>query len=330
MTSTPAQRPIILLGPTAGGKSALAVALAQQLNGAVIGADSMQVYRHLDAGTAKPTPAQRAAVAHHLIDVVEPTEPFTVHDWLTRTQTTLDELAAAGKRAIVVGGTNLYLKALLEGLFDGPPADPTLRAELDQLSPGELHDRLKTVDPPAAARIHPNDRKRLTRALEVYQLTGKPISVHQQQWDDTGLAGGDSSDVGRFLMIGLSWPVELINQRINLRVKAMFYPDRVDPQLAAEICLNGESLPAEVARLEAAGLLGTQARQALGYQQVIQHLQGLMTLDDAFERTKILTRRFAKTQRTWLRRFAGVKWLPGEQLSDAAKVEAALSFVNAD
>lgn len=321
-------RPIVILGPTAGGKSELAVGLAESLRpvGEIINADSMQVYRQMDAGTAKPSPALRARVPHHLIDIVEPTERFTVADWIERAEALIAALQARQVRPIVVGGTNLYLKALLEGLFPGPEGDLARRAELMQLPGEELHRRLLAVDPPAAQRIHPNDLKKLVRALEVYELTGKPISQWQTQWEGGGdrvsdLGSGGEKESARPreirhptpdtrvyrhnpILLGLDWPVEAISRRINARVKEMFHPSD-----------GSESLPEEVRRLEAAGWLGPQAREALGYKQVLDHLQGRCTLEEAFERTKILTRRFAKTQRTWLRRYRGVHWLAAVQAS---------------
>jgi len=311
-------KPIVILGPTAGGKSALAVALAQQLDGQIIGADSMQIYRHMDAGTAKPTHEERKAVPHHLIDIAEPTEPYSVNDWLSDAQQTIDQLISQKKQPIIVGGTNLYLKALLEGLFEGPSSDSALRDELASLAGPELHERLVKVDPASAERIHMNDTKRLTRALEVYQLTGKPISEWQQQWQNNP---ADQNYTERFHLVGLQWPTPAINERINLRVKAMFHPQKVEPELAKAVCLNGESLPDETSRLQAAGLLGEQARQALGYKQVLEAIAGQMTMDDAFEKTKIQTRRFAKNQRTWLKRFVGVHWLDckNSPITDLAK-----------
>lgn len=339
------RRPIVILGPTAGGKSELAVRLAERLRtadfcidtvhggrdsggdsggGEVIGADSMQVYRHLDAGTAKPTPAQRRRTPHHMIDIVEPTERFTVTDWLALADRAITDIQVRGRRPIVVGGTNLYLKALLEGMFDGPPADRAFRASLADTAPPELHRRLSEVDPDAAARIKPNDRQRLTRALEVFHLTGEPISALQQQWTER------PADEYRHrpVLIGLAWPVEAINTRINLRVKAMFYPDKVEPELAADVCIGGESLPEEVRRLVDQRLLGVddsrQADEAIGYKQCLAALRGAMTWEDAFEKTKVATRRFAKQQRTWLKRFAGVQWIDADGLSPEAMCSAAL------
>ncbi len=324
MSASDPCRPYVILGPTAGGKSDLAVALAEGVpgGGEIIGADSMQVYRHMDAGTAKPPKELRDRVPHYLVDIVEPTERFTVADWLEKAEALIGSLREQGKTPIIVGGTNLYLKALLVGMFDGPGQDPAFRESLQDIDHGELHRRLGEVDPESAQRIDPNDRKRLVRALEVYHQTGEPISSHQQQWQD---------EPGRTyrhdpVMIGMHWPVEEINPRINLRVKAMFYPDQVDPVLEAAACPNGESLPAETQRLHEAGLLGEQASEALGYKQILEHLEGGMTLDEAFERTKILTRRFAKQQRTWLRRFQAVSWLPAQAMSPAEMAQRVLSF----
>ncbi|MEO1236602.1 MAG: tRNA (adenosine(37)-N6)-dimethylallyltransferase MiaA, partial [Planctomycetota bacterium] len=227
------RRPIVVLGPTAGGKSDLAADLAAQCNGQVLGADSMQVYRHLDAGTAKPPPEVRKRVPHHLIDLVEPTDRFTVHDWLKLADTKIAEVRSSGGTPVIVGGTNLYLKALLEGLFDGPGQDPSFRATLADLPPVELHRRLQTLDPPAAERIAPADRQRLTRALEVHHLTGRPISELQQQWADQPPETYRHDPV----LLGLRWPVDAINPRINLRVKAMFFPDKAPPDLADAVCV---------------------------------------------------------------------------------------------
>lgn len=343
VNAPPSLRPILILGPTAGGKTDLSVGLAEQLNGEVIGADSMQIYKHMDAGTAKPPRKLREQVPHHLFDVVEPTKRFTVHDWLAQARAAVTDIQSRGKRPILVGGTNLYIKAFIDGLMNGPGQDPAYRQTLDALPEAELHATLRKIDPKAAERIHINDRKRLTRALEVFHVSGKPISDWQTQWaDGSGVLGLGSGDEDRKLadslkpqtpnpkphLVGLRWPVELINPRINLRVKAMFYPDKVEPQLAADVCINGEDLLAETRRLEEAGMLGEQAREALGYKQVLKYLhdsqnplpEGGWDEETAFEKTKVLTRRFAKQQRTWLKRFQDVHWIdmPTEDPTQAA------------
>lgn len=278
-----AQYPVILIvGPTAGGKSGLALALAQQLpgGGEIISADSMQVYRGMDIGTAKPSHAERALVPHHLIDVVEPDQPYSVDDWLKATEQLIIEIRERHHWPIIVGGTNLYVKAFLEGLFDGPAPDEGLRDQLATWSLDQLHAEVMRVDAPSAERIHRNDRKRLTRAIEVHRATGQPLSHWQSQWN--------SSEPRRdVLLIGLEWPVEAINRRINARVRAMIEAGLVE----------------EVRALHASGRLGMQAREALGYKQLIAALDGRGTIEEGIEQIKIETRRFARKQRTWLKSF---------------------------
>ncbi len=340
-------RPVVLLGPTAGGKSELAVKIAEAFSGQVISADSMQVYRRMDAGTAKPGRDLMARVPHHMIDVIEPTERFTVADWLKGAEPLIDLLPTQGQMPVVVGGTNLYLKALLEGMFDGPDHDPELRAELDALDNAALHARLQTLDAESARRIHPNDRKKMVRAIEVTQLTGTPISQQQTQWDWSWDPKTLASQYLRNpVLIGLQWPVEALNRRINYRVKLMFYPgkaglgsDATDAQsftgpgdtfastLTPDSSPEVPGLVEETKALLEANQLGLQAKEALGYKQVIDYLQGRSSLPDAFEKTKILTRRFAKTQRTWLKRYRGVTWLDPTVLSPTELVDKALEAV---
>lgn len=319
-------RPILILGPTAGGKSDLAIELALALRGPnnepgeVLSADSMQIYKLMDAGTAKPSPQQRATVPHHLIDQIEPTQRFTVADWLSQADALIESRVARGIWPIVVGGTNLYIQSLLEGMFDGPGMDEEFRRSVAEIPAPQLHERLRQVDPPAAERLHPNDQKRITRALEVFHLTGQRMSDLQQQWT----AGVTSDGAGAKyrhnpIVLGLNWPVEAINRRINLRVKAMFFPDKARQQEGVD-WWPALDLVTETRHLHDAGSLGPQACKALGYQQVLEHLAGQCSLDDAFERTKILTRRYAKTQRSWLKRFRNVKWLDGQ----AARPECVL------
>ncbi len=300
------QRFPVIVGPTAGAKSALAVALAHTLKSSsqtaaeIVTADSMQVYRAMDIGTAKPSPAERQGIPHHLIDIVEPTEPFSVDQWLGLAESCIDQLRASATLPIVVGGTHFYIKALLEGLFDGPAGDPALRQELTAMDPTLRRAELHRVDPQAAARIHPNDVRRTVRALEVYRTTGIPISTHQQQWD-TGRVRPDA------LLVVLDWSTEDINRRINARVKQMIEQGLVE----------------EVRALWQAGRMGPQAREALGYKQLIAALEGLEPLDKAIERIKIETRRFAKNQRTWLRRLSatpGALRIPMPQSSIEAAV----------
>lgn len=296
LVTAPAHTLPVIVGPTAGGKSSLAVALAHALTSRgtpaeILSADAYQVYRRLDIGTAKPTIAEREGIPHHLIDIVEPTERFTLNDWLSRAEQQIDDCRARNVIPIVVGGTHLYIKSLLEGLFEGPGADEALRAELRAIGPAALRAELERVDPQAAARIHPNDERRTIRAIEVFRLTGTPISAHQQQWDQPD-APGSSRVRPDAILIGLDWPTELINPRINARVKDMISRGLVDE-------VRSLHLPSDQPGIS---LLGPTAREALGYKQLIAHLDGHASLESAIEEIKIETRRFAKNQRTWLRR----------------------------
>lgn len=284
----------LIIGPTAGGKSALSIALAHALiaqgrPAEILSADAYQVYKHMDIGTAKPTIDEREGIPHHLIDIVEPTERFTLSDWLARAEAQITDCRARDVTPIVVGGTHLYVKALLEGLFEGPGADESLRAELRALGPAALRAELERIDPQAASRIHPNDERRTIRAIEVFRLTGTPISAHQTQWDNAARVRPDA------VLIGLDWPTDLINTRINTRVRQM-----MDRGLLDEVRALHTGGPS------GSSLFGPTAREALGYKQLIEHLNAppgtRPTLDDAIESIKIETRRFAKNQRTWLRR----------------------------
>jgi tRNA dimethylallyltransferase len=303
---------VLILGPTAGGKSALAIALAQRLpgGGEIVSADSMQVYRGMDIGTAKPSAAERAAVPHHLIDLVEPWDDgFSVDAWLERAERAIDEVKSRGRWPIVVGGTNLYVQAFMEGLFEGPAPDPGLRARLAALDPSARRAWLERVDPEAAARIHANDAKRTIRAIEVHERTGRPISDLQREWHAGRVREG-------VRVVGLEWPVAAINRRINARVRQMFEDGLLD----------------EVGRLVAAGPLGRQARAALGYAQALEVLADRLTVAEALEEVKVATRRFAKHQRTWLRRFKllpGAVFLSADELSTEELVNAALAAIHA-
>jgi tRNA dimethylallyltransferase len=245
----------------------------------VVVVDSIQIYRGLDIGSAKPTREEQRLVPHHLIDIVEPTERFSVDAWLGRAEEIVGSIRSRGAVPILVGGTHLYVKAFLEGLFEGPEPDESLRQALRAMDPGARRAELERVDPRAAARIHPADERRAVRALEVFRLTGRPITDWQQEWD-TGRARRDC------LLVGLDWETEPLNRRINARVKAMIDAGLVE----------------ETRALHEAGRFGPQAREALGYKQILAHFNARLTLEDATEQVKIETRRFAKNQRTWLRR----------------------------
>lgn len=303
----------VICGPTASGKSDLAIELARRLGrGEVISADAFQIYRGMDIGTGKVPLAQRCGVPHHGIDLIEPggTDRFTVVDWLRAAERTIEQIRGRGGVPIVAGGTHLYIKALMEGLFDGPPADAALRASLLAMGQAGMREELQRVDPDAASRIHPSDLRRTLRALEVHRLTGKPISALQTQWDNpsaadhgghTGAADGEhgGGGAGDRVLIGLVWPVEVLNRRINDRVRTMV----------------GDGLVEEARRLWEQGRLKGQAAEALGYKQLIPHFRGECGLDEAVERIKIETRRLGKQQRTWMRR---LRLVPGSVWIDAA------------
>ncbi len=271
-----------LTGPTASGKTAVGSELARLLDAEIISLDSMAVYRRMDIGTAKPTTAERAAIQHHLIDVVDPSENFSVAQYRQDALGAMDEIRTRGREVLFVGGTPLYLKAMLRGIFEGPPADWTIRHRLLDAAkddPTALHRRLQAVDPAAAARLHPNDTRRLIRALEVYEITGSPISALQQQFDVGRLA-----DQCRVFV--LDWARGELNERINRRVDAMFAAGLVD----------------ETRRLfDAARPPGRTAQQAVGYREVIEHLHGERGLAETIELVKLRTRQFAKRQLTWFR-----------------------------
>lgn len=282
---------ILLLGTTAGGKSAVAMELAPQLNAEILSIDSMQVYHRMDIGTAKPTPDELAAVPHHLINVAEPSEPFSVARFRDLADRAISDIHARGRRVLALAGTPLYLMGLMYGMFEGPSADEALRGRLREEARRHgtlaLHARLVQVDPAAAERIHPNDYKRIERALEVRHLTGRRLSEQQQQWSAPEFRHPA-------VVVGLRREKEDNSRRINARVKAMMEAGLLD---------EVKSLLAEP------GGLGEQARQALGYAQIIPHLRGERPLDEAVEEIKIQTRRLAKHQRTWFRKFSVAQWI---------------------
>lgn len=282
---------LVIAGPTASGKSAVGLEVARRTGAEILSVDSMQVYRGMDIGTAKPTPEEQGLVRHHLIDLVEADEPFTVARFVEMADGVIADAAARGVRLVVTGGTPLYYKALFEGLFEGPSADEAVRERLRSISNEELMNRLAEVDPAAASRIHVNDSKRLVRALEVYELTGKPISSFQTDWS----AGWMRHSA---CWVGLSWDRDALNRRINARVKAMIAAGWVE----------------ETRRLlDTYGQLSPTAAEATGYHELIEHLQGNLTLDEATEQIKIATRQLARRQMKWFRRWPQIQWLPGDQ-----------------
>lgn len=299
------RRVIVIVGCTATGKGALARALARELGAEIVSVDSMKIYRGMDIGTAKPGPDVRAAVPHHLIDVADPWESFSVARFVELADQAVATIHAGGKPVVAVGGTILYLKCWYEGLFAGPSANPTLRAALRQRARLEgtaaLHAELARVDPEAATRIHPNDLRRIERALEVFQLSGEPISRLQQQWDRAQPRRTD----WEWRLIGLRRSREDTNARINRRVRRMLAQGLVEE--ARRLWSNPRGV-------------GPQARKAVGYAELFAHLAGRLTLDEAIEQIKIHTRQLAKHQRSWLKRLTAIRWLDAEGVEDMEKL----------
>lgn len=299
---------VFLVGPTASGKSAAAVFLAERFGGEIVGCDSMQVYRGFDIGTDKPSAGDRARIPHHLLDVTDPGEQFTAAEFVTRASEAVAGILERDRLPLIAGGTGLYFKALEDGLFPGPGRDEALRRALDEEARLQgceaLWRRLQAVDPAAAARIGRNDRIRVVRALEVQTLTGIPLSEHLPR-TNSPLRGF------RLVKIGLERPREELVRRIEDRVDRMF----------------ARGLVREVQALLAGGVPETAPPfSALGYAQVLLHLRGEIGLEEAVEKTKIETRQYAKRQMTWFRKMRDVRWFPAANPEAmAAHLKAALA-----
>ena len=285
MTPSP---PIFLAGPTAAGKSAVALALAEKIGGEIISVDSMQVYRGLDIGTAKPSRTEREHVPHHLIDVVDLTEPFDAARFVSLAQKAVVEIQSRGHTPIFCGGTGLYFKAFLDGLGDAPPADAALRAELEAAPLPALLLELEQNDPATFAKIDKKNPRRVVRAVEVIRLTGKPFSAQRSDW------GTQNSKLKTKNCFGLSRSAADLHARVNVRVEEMFRLGLVD----------------ETRQLLKHGLEQNRtAMQAIGYRQVVEHLRGEHSLPETIELVKIKTRQFAKRQMTWFRRQLRLDWI---------------------
>lgn len=282
---------IVILGPTATGKSALGLHLAGEVDGEIVNADSLQAYRGLDVGTAKPTLEERARVPHHLVDVLEPTERYSAGEFARRARAAIAEIRARDRRPIVVGGSGLYLRALLEGISPVPPGDPAVRRRLRERVEEEglaaLHAELRARDPETAERLPPGDTQRILRALEVVEVSGTPLSewIGRRPYGETRLPA---------FRIGLTLPRAVLYDAIARRVARMLQHGWVG----------------EVARLLAEGLdPAAPAFQAIGYREIARHLAGEWSLDRAAEETVRATRRYAKRQLTWFRKERDIMWL---------------------
>jgi tRNA dimethylallyltransferase len=286
-----------VVGPTASGKSALAMRLAEHHRGEILCVDSMTVYRGMDIGTAKPTAADRGRVVHHGLDLRSPAEAFSVAEFVRDADAVIHDARERDVPLICCGGTPMYFMALLVGLFEGPPADEALRAELSAWTPEALYAEVLRIDPPTAQRLHRNDTRRLVRAVEVFRLTGKTLTEHQTDWPG-GVPKQFRYDA---TWVGLNWDKDLLNRRINARCKQMMSDGWLDEVRAL---------------METYGDLGPTASEAAGYRFLIDHLRGRGSLDDAVEQTKIATRQLARNQLKWLRRWHWVKWVAGPKAGE--------------
>lgn len=291
MAAAPLHDSWFLTGPTAAGKSAVGVELAHRIGAEIVSLDSIAIYRGMDIGTAKPTLAERCEVPHHLIDLVDPWEEFSLAQYVEAASQVAAEIAGRGRQVLFVGGTPLYLKGLLRGIFQGPLADWDLRRgladEAKQHTGNWLHERLAAIDPVAATRLHPNDARRLIRAIEVFEKTGRPISELQQQFE----IGRPAADCRVFV---LDWPREELCRRVDQRVEQMFSAGLVEEVRGL---LTG---PHRLSRT---------ARQAVGYREVIEHLEGRHNLAETLALVQLHTRQLAKRQCTWFRSLSECRFL---------------------
>ena len=281
----------ILTGPTASDKSKIGFYAAREIEGEIISADSMLIYRGMDIGTAKPSLSMRGIVPHHLIDIIYPWESYSVGKYVKDAEDVISNLRKKRGDFLIVGGTPLYIKGIINGIFSGPEADWNIREELQELANEKgntfVHGILQRMDPVTAQKLNPNDMRRVIRAIEVYKKTGKKISSLQKQFRK------EKRDY-EFKIICITRKKADINRRIDSRVETMFKNGLVDE---VQSLLNNPYG------------LGKQAKQALGYKEVIRYLRGVCTLDEAKEIIKLNTRRFSKRQMTWFRSFPDIQWL---------------------
>jgi len=289
---------IVICGPTGAGKSALAVTLSQKFKGEIIGADSMQIYRFMDIGTAKPTRIERAAVPHHLIDVISPDEPFDAASFAEMADRVISSMIHRGTLPFVVGGTGLYIKALMHGLFRARPASreilTRLKSESEKFGSDNLHRRLLLCDPKTAAKLHRNDTFRIIRALEIFEETGKPISSFQEKHRF-------SDRKYRTLKICISMDRKTLYKRINQRVDAMIEKGFLNE---VRVLLSKGYSPK------------LKSMQSLGYRHMIEYISGKMSWEQTIDRMKLDTRRYAKRQLTWFKADPEIKWFTPEQVEE--------------
>lgn len=286
------QRCWFLAGPTASGKTAVSLELAEQLDAEIVALDSMTLYRGMDIGTAKPSPNERARVPHHLLDLVDPHEEFSLADYLMAAEAVCRDIVTRGRTPLFVGGTGLYLRGVLRGIFEGPAANPEIRERWQQFArengAAALHARLGEIDPIAAARLPPADERRIIRALEVFEVTGQPLSAQHQQ---TPLPPDQRPAHVYWIAPDRAW----LHERINRRVEAMF----------------AEGLVEEVRMLKERPLpLSRSAAQALGYKETLEYLAGEHSLSETVTLIQTRTRQFAKRQHTWFRNLEECQPLP--------------------
>lgn len=287
---------LLILGPTGVGKTALALGLAQRLDGEIISADSRGFYRGLEIGTAKPTAEQRRLVPHHLLDIRSPEERYDVAEFRADVARLIGEIQARGHRPIVVGGSTLYIQALVGGLFPGPKADLALRQRLIARPLDELYIRLKEIDPQSAQKIKPQDRQRLVRALEVYELTGRPLSELQEE---------SAPFPCSFIKIGLTMDRKSLHARLDARVEEML----------------AQGLIEEARQLRARLTPEMPAYRTIGYEESFAHLDGKLTLAETIALIKRNTRHLAKRQMTFFKRIPDVRWIDvtGKSVAEAVK-----------
>lgn len=307
--TVPSDRPelLVLLGPTAVGKTKISLEIAKRFDCEIISGDSMQVYRGMDIGTAKVTQQERAVVRHHMVDIRDPNEPFSVAEFQEQTRRLIDELNAAGKLPFIVGGTGLYIESVCYGYrFSEGGSDEAYRDELkryaERYGSASLHGRLRSIDPDSADKIHPNDQRRIIRALEVFRLTGQPLSAH--------LRGQNKQSPYQLCLIGLTMDRNILYKRIE---------DRIDMMMR-------EGLVEEVrALLERGCTRDMVSMQGLGYKEIAGFLAGEYTLDEAVKLLKRNTRRFAKRQLSWFRHMKEIEWV---DVTDSAKFSAHVERIN--